>query len=565
MTAVEKFLTYLVAVGVAGAGLFNILYSWLSHHPGRYLVVQEYLPLGVIRSTWLLSIFTGLTLLFLGWGLAKRKRRAWFFALVALALAAGAHLTRGLDYDAAFVNLALLVVLLLLRHSYTVASDPASLGRSLLVSGTLFLTLYVYGLFGFYLLDRHFGARFDLTASAREAGRVLFTGSYPSRFPRTHRGRWFLDSLWFGEILALGYGTGLVFQPVLYRRRVRPEEVRRAREILNRWGCSTLAFLLLLPDKSYFFSSSGHSVIGYTVVGNIAVALGDPVGPPAEAQEVIEEFRDFCHRHDWYPVFFQVTEEFLPYYAQAGLEKLKIGEEAIIDLATFSLEGGAMKAVRQAVRRAERQGCRVEFHQPPLDEALLKRLKVISDAWLKSQHGTEKRFALGWFDYHYLRNCPVATVVGAAGKEIAFANIVPVYQGRVGTIDLMRRLPEAPNGTMELLFVALAEYFREQGMQGFSLGLAPLAGLGGPGAPLSEKTAHLLYEHFNVFYSFKGLRQFKEKFHPYWEPRYLIYPAPWLLPKAALAVVRANSGGSLRGYWQALKLARHQEKKPSKT
>jgi phosphatidylglycerol lysyltransferase len=243
---VEKFLTYLVAVGVAGAGLFNILYSWLSHHPGRYLVVQEYLPLGVIRSTWLLSIFTGLTLLFLGWGLAKRKRRAWFFALVALALAAGAHLTKGLDYDAAFVNLVLLMVLLLLRHSYTVASDPASLGRSLLVSGTLFLTLYVYGLFGFYLLDRHFGARFDLIASAREAGRVLFTGSYPSRFPRTHRGRWFLDSLW------------------------------------------------------------------YTVVGNIAVALGDPVGPPTEAQEVIGEFRDFCHRHDWYPVFFQVTEEFLP-------------------------------------------------------------------------------------------------------------------------------------------------------------------------------------------------------------------------------------------------------------
>jgi phosphatidylglycerol lysyltransferase len=146
------------------------------------------------------------------------------------------------------------------------------------------------------------------------------------------------------------------------------------------------------------------------------------------------------------------------------------------------------------------------------------------------------------------------------GNAVAFANIVPSYRLNEGVIDLMRRLPEAPGGVMDLLFVSLAEYFKNAGYKGLNLGLAPLAGLGAPGSPPLEKAALLFYERFNAFYNFKGLRRFKEKFNPRWEPRYLIYPASWLLPKVALAVVRANSGGGLRGYLKELKFHRRSYK-----
>ncbi|MGO0123332.1 phosphatidylglycerol lysyltransferase domain-containing protein [Desulfothermobacter acidiphilus] len=555
MKPLERVLVYLVALLVAATGVYNVLYSWLCHHAVRYLIVREFLPVGVIYFSWLLSVFAGLALLSLAWGLAKRKRRAWLLACVILGVSALLHLLKGLDYDAALVNLLPLAILWSLRGSYTVASDPATMRQGLLALIVLGLLLYLYGFFGFYLLDRHFGAHFDWRASARETARVLFLGS-SSPVPRTYRAQWFLDSLWIGEILVLLYGTRLVFRPVLYRHRVRPEEVRRVEEILNNWGTSTLAFLLLLPDKAYFFGPGGRNVIGYTVQGNVAVALGDPVGPPEEQGEIIAAFNSFCRQHDWHPAFFQVTEAWLPLYHREGMESLKIGEEAVIELKSFTLEGKEMKGVRHAVRRAERLGYRVKFYQPPLEERLLHRLKEISDAWLRSKQGSEKRFALSWFDYQYLRNSPVAVVVDPEGREVAFANLVPTYRSRVGTIDLMRRLPSAPSGVMELLLVALAEYFRQQGLEGFSLGLAPLAGLGGFKAPLPEKTARLIYEHFNFFYGFKGLRQFKAKFRPRWEPRYLIYPAPWLLPKVALAIVRANAGGSLWGYWRAVRQIR---------
>ncbi|MEW6171553.1 MAG: phosphatidylglycerol lysyltransferase domain-containing protein [Bacillota bacterium] len=543
----------LAAMAVGGTGIFNVLYAWLQHHHGRYLVLREYLPLGVIHTSWLLSVFAGIALFLLAWGLYKRKRRAWWLTIAALAVAVIAHLLKGLDYDAAMVNLMLLFVLLLFSRSYTVASDPASLGRSLVILCGVTAVLYSYGLFGFYLLDRHFGARFDFRMAAKESGRMLFTGNNPTHLPRTHRAKWFLDSLWIGEIVAVGYGASLVFRPVVYRRRVKPGEHRQAGEIIKAWGRSPLAHLLLLPDKSYFFSASRRSVIGYTVVGNVAVALGDPVGPMEESETIITGFKGFCEQHDWHPAFFQVLPELLPFYTKAGFEYLKVGEEAVIDLAAFSLEGSKMKGVRNATGKLQRQGYRVCFHRPPLSEELLGKLKLISDAWLKSQHGGEKRFALGWFDRRYLQKSTVAVVEGPAGEAVAFANMLVTHHSREGAVDLMRRLPEAPNGTMELLFASLAEYFRDQGLRGFNLGLAPLSGLGSPGALPAERVAHLFYEHFNAFYSYKGLRRFKEKFHPRWEPRYLVYPAGWILPKVALAVVRANSGGRLGDYIRGLR------------
>lgn len=195
-----------------------------------------------------------------------------------------------------------------------------------------------------------------------------------------------------------------------------------------------------------------------------------------------------------------------------------------------------------------RRGYTTELLEPPLGDETLARLKEVSDQWLRFQTGGEKKFSLGWFDPSYLRPCPVMVVLDADRRFHAFANLIPEYRRNEGTIDLMRRR-SAENGLMDMLFVRLIEHYRERGYETFNLGLCPLAGVGDePGAGLQERAARFFYQHFNRLYSFKGLRRFKEKFDPRWEPRYLIYNSALALPKIAVAVVRANAGGSLLTY-----------------
>ncbi|HEX3011470.1 MAG TPA: phosphatidylglycerol lysyltransferase domain-containing protein, partial [Syntrophomonadaceae bacterium] len=188
---------------------------------------------------------------------------------------------------------------------------------------------------------------------------------------------------------------------------------------------------------------------------------------------------------------------------------------------------------------------------PPQSEENISRLKEVSDNWLKHQQGGEKRFSLGWFSPGYLRHCPVMIVKDENGTIRAFANLIPEYQRNEGTIDLMRRR-EGDVGLIDLLFVRLIEYFQTQHYDTFNLGLCPLAGVGEEqNASVQEKVVRLFYHHFNQLYNFKGLRKFKEKFTPSWEPRYLIYSNSLALPKITLAIVKANAGGSLRSYLES--------------
>ena len=220
-----------------------------------------------------------------------------------------------------------------------------------------------------------------------------------------------------------------------------------------------------------------------------------------------------------------------------------IGVEAIVNLDTFTLEGKERKPLRAPVNKLTNAGYQFILHQPPIDDKLLEELRAISDEWLTSMHGSEKRFSLGWFEDNYIRNSPIGAVHAPEGWITAFANIVPEYQVNEITIDLMRHRQEIENGTMEFLFVSLFQWAKDQGYQTFNLGLSGLSGVGEqPGDPAIERVLHWVYEHVNQFYNFKGLHAFKEKFHPDWSRRYLIYPGAANLVDAWLAVVQANSG-----------------------
>jgi phosphatidylglycerol lysyltransferase len=284
----------------------------------------------------------------------------------------------------------------------------------------------------------------------------------------------------------------------------------------------------------------------YGIEGRSWVALGDPIGPEEEGVELVWRFREMCDRHNGWTVFYQVRADTLPLYLDLGLTLLKLGEEARVRLETFSLKGDARKRLRHAFNRAEKEGC--TFAVIPLAgiPSLLPQFKEISDAWLAEKNTREKGFSLGFFDAAYLKQFP-AGIVRQGDKIVAFANIWLGADKEELSPDLMRYLPEVSHAVMEYLFIQLMLWGKQEGYRWFNLGMAPLSGLEGRAlAPLWHRLGALVFRHGEHFYNFQGLRQYKEKFDPEWEPKYLAFPGGLALPRI-LSNIASLISGNLRG------------------
>jgi phosphatidylglycerol lysyltransferase len=304
------------------------------------------------------------------------------------------------------------------------------------------------------------------------------------------------------------------------------------------------AALALLCDKTILFSPDRRSFIMYGVANRVWVAMGDPVGAEENFAELIWTFRDQCDRHGARPVFYQVSEESLALYADAGFSFFKLGEEAIVPLSGFTLEGPEQREMRYIHRKVEKQGCTFEVLPKEAVAEAIPRLKEISNAWMGSKGGKEKSFSLGRFDETYLSNFPVGIVRDIKGNIIAFANLWCGGQGRELSIDLMRYLPDSPNGIMDYLFISLFLWGHDQGFVEFNMGMAPLAGLEDhPLSPLWTRIGVWIFRHGEHFYNFKGLRNYKAKFTPQWRPRYLASMGNTQLPNELLSVTMLIAGG----------------------
>jgi phosphatidylglycerol lysyltransferase len=224
-----------------------------------------------------------------------------------------------------------------------------------------------------------------------------------------------------------------------------------------------------------------------------------------------------------------------------GLKKLKVGDDAIVDLTQFSLEGKSGYEFRKKIRTMEKLGIRTESHEPPIPETVMRQVKEVSDEWLLLPGRRERRFTLGLFDPHYVRSTTVFAVYDAGGRMLAFLNVIPPYRRGETTADLMRRRTDAPNGVMDYLFVKLFLEQKERGVERFNLGMAPMAGFHEREEPTPEERAvHYFFQRLNFLFSFRGLRNFKAKFASHWEPRYTIYRNVFELPQLALAISRVS-------------------------
>ncbi|HKP94144.1 MAG TPA: bifunctional lysylphosphatidylglycerol flippase/synthetase MprF [Fibrobacteria bacterium] len=488
--------------------------------------LSGFVPLPVLESSHLLASIAGAVLLVVALGLYRRSDAAYHAALSLLAAGMLLSLLKGLDYEEA---LGLGVLLLTLWPAHRHFQRRSSLfGASftsgwLLAVGLVFTAAIWLGLFSYKHVEysHELWWRFSVDGNA-------------SRFLRATVG---------AASFVLVAGLSHLLAPAPFSPRPPDGDGLEKAAAIVRASPRSGAGLALSGDKALMFSPSGKSFIMYGVEGRSWVALGDPVGAPEEFPELVWRFKDACDEYGARPVFYQAEPACLPLYVDIGLSLLKLGEEARVDLQAFSLQGVHGKKLRYALRRAEKEGLVFEIAPREAVPGLLRELRDISDEWLRHKHTREKGFSLGHFDAAYLARFPIG-LIRKHGVVLAFANVLAGADKRELSIDLMRHRPSDSKDAMEFLFAQLMLWGKADGFAWFNLGMAPLSGLDNrPLAPLWNRVGAVIFNHGEHFYNFQGLRRFKERFDPVWEPRFLASPSGFALPRILANIASLISGG----------------------
>jgi phosphatidylglycerol lysyltransferase len=301
--------------------------------------------------------------------------------------------------------------------------------------------------------------------------------------------------------------------------------------------------LALLGDKRFLFSASGESFLMFAVRGRAWVALGSPVGLREERSELLWRFRELADSHAARPGIHGLNADDLPEIVDLGFAIQKVGETAAVPLETFSMEGRKRGAARRNWRKLGEAGTAFEVIQGEAVRAMMPTLQAISDQWLAHHAGGEKGFSMGGFWPRYIEEFPIA-IVRAEGQVVAFATIWTTASRSAFSMDLMRYANDAPSNIMDYLFVELIEWGRAQGYEAFEFGIAPLAGLDDrPLAPIMSRVGRLLFERGEDIYNFRGVRRYKDKYDPLWQPRYCAAPHKWSIPWLMADVGLLSSGG----------------------
>lgn len=311
-------------------------------------------------------------------------------------------------------------------------------------------------------------------------------------------------------------------------------DLERSKNLLDRYGGTINSGLVFLEDKALYWykdeSGEDSVAIQFTRLGDKIIVMGEPMGKkedyPKAIEKFIEETDDLCYNL----IFYEVPDYFAMDLHDYGFDFIKFGESAKVNVAEFSLDGKGMRNQRHIVNKFEKDGYKFKVLDPPYTEEFIDKLEVISNKWLKGR--MEKGFSLGFFKRDYMAMSSMAIVEDPHGEIIAFSNLMPVYDKDLATIDLMRYDSDfAPNGTMDYLFINLFRYSKDKNKKFFDMGMAPLSNVGRMRYSfIEEKLAFLVYKFGDHFYSFEGLRDFKEKYASEWEPLYLSYSSgSWLL------------------------------------
>lgn len=516
----------------------------------NHRIVGEYLRI--------IPTILGISFVYLGSLLTRLKTNAWRVAILLTGVTgvygtfiAVAHESR-LDAHPteAFLHIVIPVLLCALlyvsRAAFRVKSDVVGFHQAIRLSGIVIAIAFIYGVVGFLILDRHdFHQNLSVLAAIHQTfDQIGITTNVVT--PHSARAHVFLDSLWLLSWSAAIYVIISFFQPIRARFTGHSEERILVNELLHKFPSDVDDFFKLWPhDKQYFFDSSHRAGLAYKVTVGVALVVADPFGDSKRFSVLLSMFQDFCFVNDWQPCFVHVGTSHQKLYELHQYTLQKIGEEAVVSVDGWaaSQTGKPGKYFREIRNKFTKLGYRVEIVSAPHETKLIDELRVISGQWLEKPGREERGFMLGYFNTAYLQQCDVAVIRDDTGKIKGFLNLVPTYETKTANYDLLRCSTSAPGNCGDFLVISVLDSLASRGYLTFNMGLSPLAGLNQPndqGNAVVSAALKLLFSKGDRIYSFNGLRRFKDKYNPEWQPRYIAYQGGVRnFTKAAAALNRA--------------------------
>ncbi|MGO4109954.1 bifunctional lysylphosphatidylglycerol flippase/synthetase MprF [Paenibacillus sp. YAF4_2] len=497
--------------------------SWHRMH-----MLEQFVTPFTMKGSHQLTVLIGLLMIMVSESIRYRVKRAYYMALILLVGGTMALILKGFEYEEAIFLLFVCLLLWLSKDRFNRKESVFTVRKTIAWAGISLLVIVLYLSVG-------------LSTNEIPPG-VLAHAKWHARYSLKD------DELLREAVLALAVSWILLsvrrlFVPSLPPAPAPgPQDWEQLQQLLERHSGNFLTHLMYMGDKSFMWTPDHKAVLVYGRIGKTLVALGDPIGDPVSVRLLVRQFRDYADHYAATAVFYQVKAEQLPLYHEFGYRFFKLGEEAIVQLDQFQLSGRRKADLRAAYNRYERNGFTFEIIKPPFTPMLWSELKAVSDEWLGDSK--EKGFSLGTFQESYLELAPVAVLRDNENRVAAFASMMPVYDnGKSISIDLMRHR-DGLSGVMDVLFVHLLQWAKGEGYHVFNLGMAPLASVGeSVYAYRGEQLARWVFLKGSHFYGFQGIRRFKDKFDPEWEPRYLAFPQNSLFLKLIIQVTRMISRG----------------------
>jgi len=520
-------------LAAATAGVVNALSALTPNLGWEGHTVLQIEPVEAVPIFHALALPTSAALVLTAFYLGRRRWRAWQAAFVFLLALGVVDLLKGLDVEEALFTAAVAALLWWGRRAFYVRHDPIRLGAALPV--TLGLAIGTFALAAAAALAASPHAPTD--AVVRETGDLLLWRDGPIGFHEALLG----VPLAVGVVSALALATAayLLFRPLSATRSLPSLELRRTAEALvRREGTDSLAHFKLRQDTHYLFSPDGRAFVGYRVQSGVLLVSGDPVGHPDALPALLHELRAYAQRHGLELAALGASEGILPLWHEAGFRTLYIGDEGIVETGAFSLDGRAIRKVRQSVSRLERASFCTELAETRrLGETELAELERVSNLWRGGAPERGFTMALDSFGGEGRDDGVVVAARDCGGRVCGFLHFVPVHGRPAMSLSAMRRDPSTPNGLMEFLVVRSIEELRERGVEEVSLNFAAFARLMHDPRNGGEWLLGRLVELFNPYFQIESLYSFNAKFSPRWEPRYLVFDRARRLPRVGLAAM----------------------------
>jgi lysyl-tRNA synthetase class 2 len=526
----------LIAAAAAVTGFVNLGSSLTPSVSWRGHLLLQVEPVSALPVLHALALPASAALIVTAFYLAQRRRRALHAALGFLVLLGAFDLLKGLDVEEACLSWLVAVLLWWGRDAFYVRHDPIRLR-----SAAWRVPAIAAGAFALTALAALAAApHAPLATIGREAGDLLLLEKGPIHF-HDDLGWVPLGSGVVGvlSLLSIAY---VVFRPLAAPRSLPGPDLRRAAAGLVRGhGSDTLSFFKLRRDAHYLFSPDRRAFVGYRIENRVLLVSGDPVGPDDALPGLAREICRFVEAHGLELGVLGASERMLLLWREAGLRTLYLGDEAIVDTQAFSLDGRAIRKVRQSVSRLQTAGYAAELVDvATLDESTVAELDRIASRWRGG--AAERGFSMAMDSLRCEERCDCAVVVARDGTGAirGFIHFVPTYGRAAMSLSAMRRDRDTPNGLMEFLVVRSVELLRDTGIDEVSLNFAAFARFMRRPRNPAERLVGRLARLANPYFQIESLYRFNAKFHPRWEPRYLAFERTRRLPRVGLAALWAE-------------------------